>query len=148
MIMKRMKLTLGLLIIMVAVACGQKADDTFKKPMYFEQGLTTVRVTFPDGSFIESAIGLGTTVTWSTLAGKPLTYPPAIHTHSYNDLIDKPVSIELAAALAELGIYLGKTTTELNLIIPVGGFGIALDKTTGTYKIWQNGGWRDVATLN
>lgn len=28
--------------------------------------------------------------TWDTLSGKPATFPPSAHTHSYNDLTDKP----------------------------------------------------------
>lgn len=144
--MKKMKIILALLLITL-YACGQKkADDTFTKMMYFDKGLTTIEITFPDGSKLSSAVGL-TSVTWTTLAGKPLTFPPATHTHAYNDITGKPDEVQLIVALSELGIYLGKTTTEINAIVPLNGFGIAFDKTLSVYKVYQNG-WRILPTTN
>ena len=37
--MKKMKLLIGLLLVTFTVACGQKKDDTFTKPMYFPAGI-------------------------------------------------------------------------------------------------------------
>lgn len=33
-----------------------------------------------------------TTVTWSTLSGKPATFPPSSHTHLWADITDKPTT--------------------------------------------------------
>lgn len=144
--MKRMKILLALLLTTFAVACGQKADDTFEKMMYFNQGLTTIKITFPDGSSISSAIGLGTTATWETLAGKPATYPS-----DWVTMINKPGVIELKAALEQLG-YLPiptQTTAEINaMVVPVGEAGIVKDSILDCYKIWSNGAWRILPTTN
>ena len=150
--MKRMKILLAFLVLTFAVACGQKADDTFKKPIYFEQGLTTVRVTFPDGSFLESAVGSGTTVTWSTLAGKPSTFPPDAHTHSYNDITEKPGSIELVDALKSLpgGVpILILTQAQINaLVIPVGESRIVVNSSIGALQYWTGTVWKIFPTTN
>ena len=171
-----MKLLVILLIAIFAVACGQKADDTFLKPMYFDFGLTTTKIIFPDGTSMNTVPTGGQTVTWLTLTGKPATFPPDVHNHStlyrpltwvpvwgeisekpiffsgsYTDLTDKPGTIELAAALAQLG-YLpipGQTTAAINAtVVPAGEGGIVKDATLDCYKIWSNGVWKVLITNN
>lgn len=137
-----MKLTLAFLLIAVAVACQVTPDHDFKVP------IKVVSIIFADGTELKTALPVGVATTWDSLAGKPLTFPPAVHSHSYNDLTDKPDEVQLQIALAELGIYLGKTTTELNAIVPIGGFGIALDKNLGVYKVYSENKWKIVATTN
>lgn len=41
--------------------------------------------------------------TWSTLEGKPSTFPPSAHTHSYNDLTDKPTIPSTTGRLTLVG---------------------------------------------
>jgi len=146
--MKKMKLSLILLIATFAVACGQKADDTFLKPIYFPYGIyigtdTNLHLTWPTGS--ESVI-------WDNVLFKPLLFPPIAHTHDYAiDLTNKPGTIELAEALAQLE-YLpipGKTTAEINaIVVPVGKSGIVKDATLDCYKVWSNGVWKVLITNN
>ena len=139
--MKRMKLLFAILLITFAYACGQiTPDHDFKVP------IRVVTIIFPDGSSISSAIGLGTTVTWETLAGKPVTYPS-----DWETMIHKPGVIELKEALEQLG-YLPiptQTTAEINAtVVPVGEAGIVKDSTLDCYKIWSNGAWRILPTTN
>lgn len=94
---------------------------------------------------------------WATVSGKPTVFNPdlAVTNPLYRpitwkpdyvtDVINKPPELELTAALAELGIYLTKTTIELNAITPANGFGIAYDKTLNVYKVYSNG-WKIVIT--
>lgn len=51
--------------------------------------------------------------TWSTLEGKPSTFPPSTHTHSYNDLTDKPT---ILAATGRLTLVGNVTVTETLLV--------------------------------
>ena len=143
-----MKISLIFLIATFAVACGQKADDTFLKPMYFPYGIyigadPVLHLTWPTGS--ESVI-------WDNVLFKPLLFPPIAHSHDYNiDLKNKPGMIELAEALKQLG-YLpvpGKTTAAINaIVVPAGEGGIVKDVTLDCYKIWSNGAWRIIPTTN
>jgi hypothetical protein len=82
------------------------------------------------------------TPTWNEITGKP-----PLFSGSYVDLTDKPPEIELSTALESLGFYLGKTTAEINAIVPANGFGIAFDKTLNVYKVYANG-WKILITSN
>jgi len=149
--MKTMKISLILLIATFAVACRQKGDDTFTKPMYFNFGLTATKITFPDGTSMNTAPTGGATY-WNDVLSKPLTFPPIAHTHNYAiDLTNKPGTIELATALKQLG-YLpipGQTTAAINaIVVPAGKSGIVKDVTLDCYKIWSNGIWRIIITAN
>ena len=149
--MKKMKLLTIFFLATFAVACGQKADDTFLKPMYFNFGLSTTEIIFPDGTSMNTALTGGTTY-WSDVLSKPLLFPPIAHTHDYDiDLTNKPGTIELAEALAQLE-YLpipGKTTAEINaIVVPVGKSGIVKDTTLDCYKVWANGVWKVLITNN
>ena len=54
--------------------------------------------------------------TWSNLAGKPDTFPPAAHTHSYNDLTDKPTIPAAAPTNGRLTLVGNVTVTETTLL--------------------------------
>ena len=147
------------------IACAQ--DQTFEKIIIANKGIQ-----FGDGTKQETAFtGQASTITWSTLPGKPSTFPPSTHDHSllYKPLSWNPVwadvggkpttftpsththasseisgTVELATAIRQLG-YLplgGKTTAEINAIIPPANTGgIAFDITLNVYKAWKNNKW-------
>jgi hypothetical protein len=64
--MKKMKLLFGFLLLTL-IACGQNKSDTFQKPMYFNYGITTTRITFTDGTFM----------TTKPITGTGMVYPSA-----------------------------------------------------------------------
>ena len=137
--MKKMKLSLILLIATVAVACGQKADDTFLKPVYFPKGIylgadPVLHLTWPTGS--ESII-------WDSVLFKPLLFPPIAHTHDYAiDLTNKPGTIQLQEAILQLPFLSPpkKTTAEIALSGPTEG-DILYDKTARVWKGYRDGQW-------
>jgi len=55
--------------------------------------------------------------TWSSLEGKPSTFPPTTHTHSYNDLTDKPTISASAGRLTLVGNVTVTETTLLSLAL-------------------------------
>jgi hypothetical protein len=55
--------------------------------------------------------------TWDSLSGKPATFPPAAHTHSYNDLTDKPTIPSSAGRLILVGNVTVTETTLLSLAL-------------------------------
>ena len=88
--------------------------------------------------------------TWAEITGKPSTYTPSTHTHAWTEITNKPPEQELIDAIASLG-YLpipGKTTDQINTIIPTNGGGIIFDVTLNVYKVFKNGQWVIVATTN
>lgn len=158
-------------------ACGQKADDTFTKPMYFNQGLTTTKIIFPDGtSMITIPTGTGS-VTWDAILSKPLTFPPSVHNHdllykaityvpawaeitgkpdffsgNYKDLTNKPDSIELGKALQQMrGIIPPRyTTAQIEALVPTAeeeGLEV-YDITLHVKKYWNGNLWKIVITSN
>lgn len=50
-------------------------------------------------------------ITWATLSGKPVTFPPAAHTHSYASLTDIPVTFAPAPHTHAWADITGKPTT-------------------------------------
>ena len=145
--MKTMKISLILLIATFAVACGQKADDTFDKVITFNYGFRFS----PTGQIYTSLPSIGATY-WNDVLSKPLNFPPIAHTHDYTtDLTKLPGTIELAEAIEQLG-YLpipGKTTAEINaIVVSAGKSGIVKDATLDCYKVWSNGAWRIIPTTN
>lgn len=164
--MKRMRLTIILLILTFGFAFCQP-DKTFKEVVTFEKGFR-----FSETGQIQLQPYLGSTsdqVEWANILNKPAVFPPdlnitnplyktADYVPTWDEVQGKPEvfppdislipQIELQLALEQLGIYLGKTTTELNAITPANGFGIALDITEGVYKIYSGGYWKTVITGN
>jgi len=126
--MKKMRLALILLIAAFATAYCQ--DDTFNKVMHFPQGFTVG--TNPELQLQPFTGELSGDVEWDNILNKPEVFPP--------DMSAVP-SIELQVALEQLGIYFGKTTEELEAIIPADSFGIARNKTTGYYMVFSKGKW-------
>ena len=55
--------------------------------------------------------------TWETLPGKPATFPPSTHTHSYNDLTDKPVIPAATGRLEAIGDINVSETLLLSLVV-------------------------------
>lgn len=166
--MKKMRLLVVLLIATFAVVYCQP-DKTFKVKITFEQGLqlTGGVITFPDGTTQGTAGGGTGSVTWDNVLNKPvfatvatsgsyndlinrpsLDFKPASYVPDWEEITNKPETEELSVALASLGIYLGRTTAEIDAITPPDGFGIAFDKTLGVYKVYKNGIWTVVITSN
>jgi len=54
--------------------------------------------------------------TWSSLEGKPSTFPPSTHTHSYNDLTDKPTIPAAVPTSGRLTLVGNVTVTETTLL--------------------------------
>jgi hypothetical protein len=59
---------------------------------------------------LRSPAQVAVSVTWSTLAGKPATFPPATHTHAYVDLTGIPTSFAPAAHTHAWADITGKPT--------------------------------------
>ena len=170
--MKKMKLTIGLFLIVVLVACGQKKDDTFTKPMYFPAGIyigsdPVLHLTWGTGSGmvypsagipISTGTGWAGSITnnsahwdqaylWGNHAGlyRPITWKPDYET----EVLNKPGEIELATALPQLnGIaFPVKTQTEINALTPVRG--LVIINATDNVMQWYNGTkWVVFATTN
>lgn len=88
--------------------------------------------------------------TWTEITGKPSTYTPSAHTHTWTEITNKPPEQELIDALSALD-YLpipGKTTAQINTIVPASGSGIVKDITLNVYKVYKNGAWSIVITDN
>jgi hypothetical protein len=140
--MKKIAILLGLLMITLQGGCQE--DKIFKEVVTFEKGFK-----FSSTGQIQTIpfTGTSTSVSWESITGKPLTFPPAAHTHSYAEITAVP-TVDLQAALNDMGIYFGKTTAEINAIVPKSGFGIAYDITLNVYKVYKNGIWSTVITGN
>jgi len=149
--MKKMKISLILLIATFAIACGQKADDTFLKPMYFNFGLSTTKITFPDGTSMNTVLTGGATY-WSDVLSKPLTFPPIAHTHDYAiDLTNKPGTIQLQEAISQLrGILPPRyTTAQINAFtLPIEEGLEVYDLTLHVKKYWNGTIWKIFPTTN
>jgi hypothetical protein len=171
--MKRMKILLALIVLTFAYACGQKADDTFTKPVYFNQGLTTTRITFTDGTFM-TTVPTGTgSVTWDAILNKPTTFPstwttvsgkstvfnpdlsvtnplykPIGYIPTYEEITGKPESIPLDVAISQLsGVKLPVlTTVQINALTPALGT-LVYDSDLNVLKIYT-GTWKTVITAN
>jgi hypothetical protein len=173
--MKKMKLLISLFFITVFIACGQKKDDTFTKPMYFPQGIyigtdPTLHLTWSTGSGMvwpSAGIPVSTGSGWSgsitnNSAHWDLGYQAYLwgnHAGLYKllnakvdyvgEVINKPDEVELAVALPTLnGIpFPVKTQAEINALTPVKG--LVLINSTDNVMQWYNGTkWIVFATTN
>ena len=143
-----MKISVLLLLLTFVYACGQKADDTFQKSMYFPYGIyigsdTNLHLTWPAGT--------GST-TWDGILYKPLTFPPIAHIHDYTtEITNKPGAIEFKKYISGLK-YLPiprSTTAEIDsIVVPDDESGIVFDKTLGVYKVWEGVMWKILITAN
>ena len=87
--------------------------------------------------------------TWGSITGKP-AFATVATTGSYTDLINVPPVQDLKTGIESLD-YLpipGKTTDQINAIVPTTGSGIVKDITLNVYKVYKTGGWVIVITNN
>lgn len=52
-----MRKLLFIFLFFPVLSFGQKADDTFQKPIFFPYGISTIKITYPDGTVQNSAGG-------------------------------------------------------------------------------------------
>ena len=148
--MKTMKISVLLLLLTFACACGQKADDTFNKPMYFNQGLTVTRITFSDGTFIETAPTVTGSATWESILYKPLNFTPIVHTHDYaTEITNKPPQIPLQEALSAMDAIVipKRTTAQIEAMTPTAG-SFVYDVTLNVLKIGNGSVFKILITAN
>lgn len=126
------------------VYCQPTPDHDFTVP------IKVVSIIYPDGTVQTTALPVGTAVTWTNLAGKPIAFPPVAHTHDYNtDVTGKPGTIELQEAISALpGVVLTRlTTVQINALTPVEGTEV-YDLTLHVKKYWNGTIWKIVSTTN
>jgi len=128
-----MRLTIIMFFAIIAFANCQ--DDTFNKVMHFPQGFTVGNN--PEKQLQPFTGQVTGEVTWDSVKDKPTVFPPDMSAVE---------TIQLQEALEQMGFYFGKTTAELEAIVPAKGFGIALNKTTGFYVVFSEGKWETVIT--
>lgn len=138
--MKKMKLIIVLLLVTL-YACGQTPDHDFKVP------IKVVSIIFPDGSSMNTALQVGVATTWDSLAGKPLTFSPAVHSHSYNDLTDKPEEVQLSEAVLQVVLFEVLTQVQINALTPVKGK-VIINSTTNCMQWYDGTKWRIFAMTN
>jgi hypothetical protein len=85
---------------------------------------------------------------WNDVLGKP-TFSAVATTGSYNDLADKPETMELEVALPSLpGIRLPVLTqTQTNALTPVKGL-LLFNDTDGVLQIYNGTMWKTIVTTN
>jgi hypothetical protein len=139
-----MKKFIGVCLFILTLQAGcQEPDHNFTIP------ISVVKINFPDGTSIESASGIGFDGNYSSLMGVPTTFTPSLHSHFYNDLIDKPGEIELTEALQQLRIPVIPclTTIQINALTPILGL-LVCDTTLGVLKMGTGKTWKILATTN
>jgi hypothetical protein len=83
--MKRIIIIVSLAFFALTAYCQK--DKTFTTIVTFEKGIR-----FGDGTTQTTAGGAGT-VTWDAIVGKPNTFPPASHSHNFNQITGKPTTL-------------------------------------------------------
>lgn len=140
--MKKIAILLGLLMLTLQGGCQE--DKTFKEVVTFEKGFR-----FSQTGTIQTIpfTGTSTNVTWESITGKPLTFPPAAHQHSYNDLTDKPQTVDLQAAIQSMNVILipKLTTAQITTISPAAG-SLVFDTSLGVLKIGTGTVWKSIIT--
>jgi hypothetical protein len=153
--MKKMRLTIVLLIVTFGFAFCQP-DKTFKEVITFEKGFNFVK----DGQVQTMPFtGSSSDVTWETLAGKPLVFPPDLNVTNplyrsaswlptWDDVQDKPEEIELVEAILSMqGVRLPVlTTVQIDALSPAVGT-LVYDNTLNVLKIYT-GQWKIIITSN
>ena len=89
--MMKMKLTIILLLVTAVTFCQE--DKIFKEQITVEKGIK-----YGDGT-IQLTAPVNQSVTWESILNKP-----SFFSGSYNDLTDKPPTVELQEALSGLGV--------------------------------------------
>jgi hypothetical protein len=174
--MKKMKIVLILLILTFAVACGQKPDDTFTKPVYFNQPVYLYGGFYLNG-ILYTTMPSGGVADWNTIINKPPTFPPSIHNHDllykaltyiptwteitgkpptypsdWTTTANKPGEIELGIAISQLkGIIPPRyTTVQIDALMPIAeeeGLEV-YDLTLHVKKYWNGTMWKIIPTTN
>jgi hypothetical protein len=153
--MKKMRLLVVLLIATFSVVYCQP-DKEFKEVVTFEKGFNFVK----DGQVQTMPFtGSSSDVTWETLAGKPLVFPPDLNVTNplyrsaswlptWDDVQDKPEEIELVEAILSMqGVRLPVlTTVQIDALSPAVGT-LVYDNTLNVLKIYT-GQWKIIITSN
>jgi len=142
----KMKLTIILLLATFTVALCQ-TDKTFKEIVTFEKGIR-----FTANGVLQTIPFTGSSTTlvyWNDIIGKPVTYPPDAHTHSWTTITDKPSEIDLQTAISQLSVIIipKKTTVEITALIPTAG-SLVYDVTLNVLKIGNGTVWKTLITAN
>jgi hypothetical protein len=176
--MKKMKLVLMLLVVTFTIACGQKKDDTFSKPMYFPQGIyigidPVLHLTWPTGGstiYPSAGIPLSTGTAWGTSivnnssawntavteAHTAFLYGP--HAGLYKllnakvdyvtEVINKPAEVELSTAILQVPV-LFEVLTQIQINALTPVKGKVVINSTDNVMQWYNGvKWIVFATTN
>lgn len=137
-LMKRLPILFIILFAFTLKACAQQAQ-TFDEVATFNKGFR-----FSLDGHIYMSIPTSGVIDWNTILNKPLTFPPALHTHTYAEITGKPQEISLSEAIAKLG-YLpipGNSTSGIkNIFLPKGKYGIIKDTTINAYRFWNGTSW-------
>jgi hypothetical protein len=182
--MKKIILVLGF-IGLTLVACSQAEDQTFNKIIWVKQGIkfgdNTIQTTAMTGTgtvtwnAITGKPTFATVATsgsyndllnkpllfdgtWTSLSGKPLTFPPAAHNHDldykpityvpdYSEITNKPTTVELVDAIAatEYLVIPKLSTDQIILLTPRAGMFI-YDLTLNVLKIYNGTEWKILIT--
>ena len=141
--MKTMKLILVLMVTTFGVAFCQ-SDKVFKEVVTFEKGFR-----FTATGVIQTVpyTGGATLVYWTDIIGKPATYPPDVHTHSWTSITDKPAEVELQTAISQMSVLVipKKTTVEITAMAPAAG-SFVYDVTLNVLKIGNGTVWKTLIT--
>jgi len=166
-----------LLLVTFSVACGQKADDTFTKPIYFNQPVYLyggVYIGTDPALHLTWPTGTGSVADWNTMINKPLTFPPSVHDHDllykaltyvpiWTEITDKPTTypsdwtttankpgeIELGIAISQLSAIKFPVLTQAQIDTLVPELGFVLINSTANAMQWYNGTkWQTFPTTN
>jgi hypothetical protein len=109
--------------------------------------IRVVSIIFPDSTILTTALPVGVATTWDSLAGKPLTFPPAAHTHDYTTLTNLPGSIQLQAAVLQVVLFEVLTQTQINALSPAKGK-VVINSTSNCLQWYDGAKWRIFAMTN
>jgi hypothetical protein len=137
---------ISVFIVLAIMACGQSVSQTFNKIIWVKQGIK-----FGDNT-IQTTAATGTgLISWDVITGKPVSFPPIIHTHDYSEIINTPETTALKDAILELqGIAIPKFTTGqidslFISVVPVEGL-MVYDKTLHVMKFYNGTEWKIIIT--
>lgn len=141
------KIAFLLILALFTLEGGCQEDKTFKQVVTFEKGFR-----FSEGGQIQTLPFMGGTVgdiTWESITGKPTVFPPATHQHSYNDLTEKPTTVEFLDVLKQLNVlFIEKlTTAQINAREPEAGL-LVYDTSLGVLKMGNGTAWKTLITGN
>ena len=124
---------------LLTVAGGQDSSDGYPTQLSIGDGLA-YRTGISDTEWSDWTEFYHTgNLNWNTLAGKPSTFKPSSHSHSWNDITDKPTIPKIPT------IYISGKSTRLqpdndNDIVFKAGNNITLDGSGSTLTISATGG--------